>query len=344
MTEVPPVVPAVLRASRGRSCYREVMRTLPLLIPTPDTAALLPFERRRIPLVDEKMATAVRLAWNSGRELVFQAHETASRQLLYVQPDGEQLLPIGTRCRIVEASFEGEDGYAILRGLQRIEVETEGPETSFHALPPVEGSEADFQAACERLGSLDLLPSLKGGPLEERIDRLAIWLALPAWVQGEVLCLRELDKRLARILDHAKELASPGGSFRPDDLETAWASAEDHLADRVSLFGSRAKAEGGSTRGRSRRSATLRHRATAARLRHRRLASEREGAMPALEKLIADHDLPNGAIDALLVAGLGCHPRFGLSVTAASRLLPPGELPLNVWIAALEAGIFAQAQ
>lgn len=319
------------------------MRTLPLLIATPDEPALLPFEWRRIDLVDEKMIATARLAARSGGgELVFQAHETASRQILSSRPDGESLLPVGTSARILGASFEEEHAFLILRGVERVEVETEEGETSFLPFPAEQGTEAAFRDARDRLASLDLLPVLRGDSLEAKIDRLAIWMALPAWVQGEVLSQKSLDKRLSRLLDHARELACPGSSFRPDDLRTPFTSDEDYFACRVSLYGARAKAVGGSVGGRRRRAAALRVRATSARLRQRIVVSEREGRLPALEKLIAAHQLPAEAVDALLVAGLGAHPRFGPTLESATRLLPPGELPLNVWITALEEGIFTQ--
>lgn len=320
------------------------MRTLQLLHPTPDEPALLPGERRLVALVDEKMIAAARIAARNGGELVFQAHETASRQLLYSHPDGERFLSVGTRARLLDASFDGEAPFVVLRGLERVEVETEGAETAFLPVAPLEGGEAAFAEASERLGTLDLLPRIEGASVEEKIDRLAVWLALPPWVQGEVLCLPSLEKRLARILDHATELTCPGGSFRADDLALPFTSDEDYLADRVSHYGSRARVQGGSLQGRRRRAALLRSRATAARLRHRIGASKREGRLPPLENLIVEHHLEEEAIDALLVAGLGSHPRFGHALESAARLLPPGELPLQVWIAALEKGVFAEGQ
>ena len=62
--------------------------------------------------------------------------------------------------------------------------------------------------------------------------------------------------------------------------------------------------------------------------------------MPALERIRAEHALGAGELDALLAAGLGNHGRFGDRVQSAARLLPPGEMPLGAWIAALEAGAF----
>lgn len=339
------------------------MSHLPLFVPTPDEPALLPGERRRIELSAPRMQTAARLASRGGGEIAFLAWDTAQRKPGPEEtPAEELLLPVATRARVLEAVVEGDGGWMVVRGIERITVEvhehggccahddpwTEGTEVACTPIAPGEEPEAGWVELRSLLRELDLAPRLRGRTIAERIDRLAAWMALPAWVQGEVLAQSDPARRIERIADHARELSAPGASFRANELGEPWRNDEAYFEDLVRHYDCRARAlrspigEGARLcgHGRRRQAALLRVRASRARIERRREEAERLGTLPPLEKLRRAHELAEGAVDALLVAGLGGHQRFGPRLQQAARMLPPEELPLGAWIAALEGGIF----
>jgi hypothetical protein len=338
---------------------------LPLLVLEADEAPVLPGERRRLRLESARALTAVRLAQrDAAGHLAVLAFDPAQRRQGETPTPGEaHTLPVATACRLLRV----EEGFAVVRGERRVTVGgTHSGGCCQHDDPYADGTEAhcdpfeavasgDFAALEALLRSLDLLPRLRAAPLEDRLDRLARWLALPAWALGEVLCAPELDTRMRRIADGAREIASPGGSFRDLDLHAPYRDAEEHFEDLVRDYESRARAQtcaGLVEEDRAealvreerirarRRAAAVRVRAGRARIAHRLAASAQAGCLPTLEQIRAAHDLGPGDVDALLVAALGNHERFRDRLQHAARLLPPEEMPLGAWIAALEAGAF----
>lgn len=338
---------------------------LPLLVLDPDEAAVLPGERRRVALASDRALTAVRLARrDAGDSLAVLAFDPAQRrQGETPAPSEASTLPVATACRLLRV----EDEFAVVRGERRVTIGgvhsggccqhddpyADGTEAHCEPMASADGEGWDELAAVLR--EVDLLPALRAASPEARIDRLAQWLALPAWVQGEVLCAPELSVRMRRLADAALEIASPGASFRGVALDAPYRTAEEHLEELVRDFDSRARAQAcaglaeedraealllGARIRHRRRAAALRVRAGRA-LRARRLAaSAAAGCTPALERIRAEHDLGARDVDALLVAALGGHERFADRLRHAARLLPPAEMNLGAWIAALEAEAF----
>lgn len=349
------------------------MESLPLLVLQPEEPAILPGERRRLLLESEAMAAAVRVAASRNGRLAVVAFDPAQRREgERAAAEGDRLLPVATGCRILRAT--PDEGFAVVRGSERLDVqipvglpagpccggaEPTGPVLEAICSPLASGPLA-FEAveALERaLRALDLLPPLRLQPTAEaQLDRIAHWLALPPWVQGEVLASPP-DVRLRRIRDAAREQACPGSSFHPEAAARPYRGAAEYLADLVRDFANRAEAavacsvsteeeralalwRSGRLR-RRRRSARLRVRAGRATLAARLAASAREGRLPVLERIRREQGLDERQLDALLVAGLATDERFGEPLRRAARLLPPAELPLSAWIAALESGAFA---
>jgi len=345
------------------------MELLPLLVLDPTEPAILPGERRRLLLTEERMVTAVRLALRDGGRLAVLAWDPAQRREGEgaTAPDVERLLPVATACRLIRGEVEG---FAVVRGEARVVVAgtssggccdhddpyAEGTEARCEPFPSSGGDEAAWEDLAALLRSLDLPVHVRAGaPLEARIDRVARALALVPWVQAEVLAAGELAVRIRRLADAAVEMAAPGASFRASELDAPYRSAEEHLEDLVRCWDLRARAIEAAgmveedrhealVRGerilRRRRAAALRVRAVEARRRRRLQASAAAGALPPLERIRAAHGLDCREVDALLAAGLGSHERFAARVQRAARLLPPAEMPLAAWIEALEAGAF----
>lgn len=346
---------------------------LPLLVLEPADGAVLPGERRRVALRTARARTAVRLAQRGDGRLALLAFNPARRREGEA-PDveAERLLPVGTACALLRCEVAGDGGFAAVRGLRRVEVvgaasggccDADDPRaegTQAVCLPldaAIDGDdEARFAALLASLRALDLpVGRLPPGPLEARIDRVARGLALAPWVQAEVLAAPALAIRIRRLADAAQEIAAPGSSFRPDEGDAPYRDDEEHLEDLVRLWEARAGAQSaggvaeadrhlalvrGDAIRRRRRAAALRARAALARIERRLAASRRAGVVPVLEGIRAAHGLDARGVDALLAAGLAGHARFGDRVRRAARLLPPAELPLDAWIAALEAGAF----
>jgi hypothetical protein len=349
------------------------MEHLPLFVLDPAEPAVLPGERRRLLLSTERMRTAVRLALRDGGRLALLAFDPAQmREGEEPEVEPDRLLGVATACVLLHGDVQAEGGFAVVRGTHRVEIVathsggccahddpyTEGTEAHCEPFPAAVGSagEAGWDGLAALLGRLELLPAAVRGPdLEARIDRLGRSLNLVPWVQAEFLAARDLGTRMGLLTAAARELSSPGASFRPDDLDAPYGSAEEYFDDLVRAWDCRARAQSpaGSIDDerhvalvreaqlrRRRRAAALRARAGNARIARRLAASAQADALPALERVRAAHELDAGEIHALLAAGLGSHERFRDRVQQAARLLPPGEMPLGAWIDALEAGAF----
>lgn len=349
------------------------MERLPLLVLEPAAAAILPGERRRLHLATEAMQRAIALASREGTGVLVAAFDPAMRREGETPAvEADRLLPTATACALLHADLD--EGFAVLRGLHRASAEIgaglcDGPEEAFAGTvrvlaPRQEAIESDedlpaFSRLCTELEALDLVREparLQSRPLEARIDRLAHALALPPWVQAELVCTRTLLGRIEALQRAGIELAMPGASFRPGENDRPYRDPEEHLEDLVRLWDSRAQARvpllvGEDHRARAlvqvgglrrrRRAAALRERAIAARIARRLAASARQGTLPPLESIRMVHELGQRDLEALLAAGLADHQRLGDPMRRAARLLPPGEMPLAAWIDALEAGAFS---
>ncbi len=342
----------------------DAMELLPLLVLAPSEAAVLPGERRRLFLGEERMKTAARLARRDGKEVAVLAFDPAQRRQgeePAAEPD--RLLTVATASTLLRF----EEDYAVVRGVRRVRIAgTSSGGCCDHDDPYADGTEAGcvpFVAAeggaweelAALLDGIDLLPQLRASSLEARIDRLARWLALQPWVAGEVLVAADLATRMELLADAAREISAPGASFRGDDLDAPYRDAEEHYEDLVREYEARARAQVAAgaleedwtaalLRGQRirlrRRAAALRVRAGRARVARRLEASQRAGFVPELERVRSAHGLAPRDLDALLVAGLGSHERFRDRLQQAARLLPPEEMQLGAWIEALEAGAF----
>ena len=182
---------------------------------------------------------------------------------------------------------------------------TDGTEAHCEPFPALAAAddEAAWDDLAALLGRLELLPAAaaRGLDCEARIDRLGRSLTLVPWVQAELLATRELGTRMRLLGDAARELSTPGSSFRADDLDAPYDGAE-HLDDLVRAWDCRARAQMAGGLFEDERHVAL---VRAAQIRRRRRAA----AIATARGQCPDRAAAGGVGAGGRIAGAGAHPR-----------------------------------